>query len=54
MLVSWVVVVIAVVGLLMYVLSANPKVSDVGRIMFACGLLVTCLVLGGKAVRILP
>ena len=30
---------VAIVGLLMYALSANPKVSDIGRIMFAAGLL---------------
>lgn len=36
-------VVICVVGLLMYMLSANPKVADVGKIMFGVGLLVTLL-----------
>ena len=30
---------VALVGLLMWVLSANPKVSEVGKIMFAAGLL---------------
>ena len=54
MLVSWVVLVIAIVGLLMWVLSSNAKLSEVGRIMFFCGFLVTCMLLGGKAVRILP
>ena len=31
--------IIAVVGLLMYALCANPKLSEVGRIMFWTGLL---------------
>lgn len=33
-------VLVLVVGLLMYLLAANPKVQEVGRIMFAFGLLV--------------
>ena len=31
--------IIAVVGLLMYALCSNPKLSEVGRIMFWTGLL---------------
>ena len=31
--------IVAVVGLLMWVLSANPKISEIGRIMFWTGLL---------------
>lgn len=34
-------VVVCVVGLLMFMLSANPKVAEVGKIMFGVGLLVT-------------
>lgn len=30
---------VALVGLLLYALSANPKVSEIGRIMFFSGLL---------------
>lgn len=30
---------VAVVGLLMYALSVNPKLQEVGRIMFFCGTL---------------
>lgn len=52
MLISWVVLLVALVGLLMWVLSNNPKVSEIGKVMFFCGLLVTCLVLGGKTVKI--
>lgn len=53
MLVSWVVVLIALVGLLVYLLSANPRAQEIGRLMFACGLLVACLMLSGRTVRLL-
>jgi hypothetical protein len=36
-------IVICLIGLLMWVLSANPKLQEVGRIMFFCGLLATLL-----------
>lgn len=34
---------VALVGLLMYVLSVNPKLVRIGEIMFACGLLAFLL-----------
>jgi hypothetical protein len=34
---------VAVIGLLMYALSANPKLVEIGRIMFAFGLLAFLL-----------
>lgn len=40
--------VIAVVGLLMWVLSANPKVSEAGKILFFCGTLVLTMSLASK------
>lgn len=42
---------VAIVGLLMYVLAANAKVAEIGRIMFAMGLLVTLYVASGKIVK---
>ena len=30
---------VAIVGLLIYALSATPKPQEVGRLMFGCGLL---------------
>lgn len=30
---------VCIVGLLMYALSANPKIVEIGKIMFFCGLL---------------
>jgi len=32
---------VAVVGLVVYALSTNPKAAEVGRLAFATGLLVT-------------
>lgn len=43
----------AVVGVLMYALATNPKIQEIGRIMFACGWLVTMFVLSGHTLRIL-
>lgn len=40
-------ILIAVVGLLMYALASNPKLVEVGRIMFWTGLLA--FLLGGGA-----
>ncbi len=31
---------VALIGLLVYVLSSNPKASELGRILFAVGMLV--------------
>lgn len=44
---------IALAGLVVYVLAGNPKAQELGRLMFACGLLVVCLVLAGRMVRLL-
>lgn len=43
-LVAIVPLVAALVGLLVYALSANGKVAELGRIAFSCGLLVTLFV----------
>jgi hypothetical protein len=46
---------VAVVGLLMYVLASNPKVQEIGRIMFWTGLLAFLLGGGiGHAVNAIP
>ena len=36
---------VALVGVLMYALCANPKLANIGMIMFGCGLLA--FLLGG-------
>lgn len=38
---------IALIGLLVYVL-ANNKAQELGRIMFLCGVMVTCYQFAGK------
>jgi len=43
---GWIVLLIALVGLLMYALSSNPKLSQIGYAMFCCGTLAVCLMLG--------
>lgn len=47
---------VALVGVLMYALSANPKLVEIGRISFFCGLLSFLLELGqaGKMIGIVP
>jgi Na+/phosphate symporter len=41
------------VGALMYALATNPKLSEIGRLMFFVGLIVALFVLGREvAVRI--
>lgn len=53
MIFATVAVVVCIVGLLMYVLASNPKVAELGRIMFFCGLLVALFAMGNAgAVRI--
>jgi len=46
---------VAVIGLLVYVLSANPKVAELGRLAFAVGLLafLLCLCHSGQTFGIL-
>jgi hypothetical protein len=41
-----------VIGLLMWVLATNSKVSEAGRILFACGAFVTVWVCAGATVHI--
>jgi hypothetical protein len=43
---------VCLIGALVYGLSSNAKVVELGRLAFACGLLATLLLLsGGHAVR---
>ena len=43
---------ICILGLLVYALASNPKVAELGRLAFGCGLLVSLLVWGHGSVRI--
>lgn len=38
---------VCLVGALIYGFAANPKLSEVGRLMFACGMLVFLFVFAG-------
>ena len=53
LLISWVVLLIAVAGLVLYVMPGNGQRQEIGRLMFACGLLALCFALAGKTVRLL-
>lgn len=46
-------VLIALIGLLMYALAANPKLQEIGRIMFHGGLLVALFRAGSATVDLL-
>jgi Na+/phosphate symporter len=52
MIVSYVSVLFMLVGVLMYALAGNPKVAEIGRILFACGTLALALAIGGKGLRL--
>jgi len=43
---------VAVVGLLTYVLAGNAKVAEVGRALMWCGILVTLWVMAGRTVKV--
>ncbi len=43
---------ICVVGLIVYLIASKPEAKELGRIAFACGLLVLTYVLAGYTVRV--
>jgi hypothetical protein len=43
--------VVSMAGLITYWYT-NGKLSDIGRVMFACGLLVTLFQIAGKVLRV--
>lgn len=45
---------VALVGLLIYAFSKDPKVAEVGRVLFFCGTLVTLLNVGGVVKFLTP
>jgi Na+/phosphate symporter len=46
---------VALIGVLMYALVVNPKLQEIGRIMFFCGLLAFLIAIGtGHAISVLP
>jgi hypothetical protein len=53
MLVAIVPMIVLIVGLLTWFVSANPKVSEAGKIGFSCGLLVVTMICGREMVKLL-
>lgn len=43
---------VCIIGLLVYALAANPKVQELGRLAYGCGLLVTLFALAGHVLRL--
>ncbi len=52
MLIAIVPLLVAVTGALIYALAANPKLSEMGRLAFACGVLALMFALAGKTLRL--
>jgi Na+/phosphate symporter len=44
---------VALIGVLMYALCVNPKLAEIGRLMFFAGLLAFLLLVNGPAVALL-
>lgn len=44
---------VALIGALVYGLSSNPKVQELGRLSFGCGLLAFLLRVGPEIVNVL-
>jgi len=52
MLVAYLPLLVAIIGLLVYVLASNAKAVEIGRLLFFAGILVTVLTLQGHTVRL--
>lgn len=52
MLIAIIPLLIALVGVLMYALCTNPKLQEIGRILFFCGMFVITWVLAKATVHI--
>jgi len=44
--------VVLIAGVLLYVLPTNAKLQEIGRLMFACGLLVLTFTIAGHTLRL--
>lgn len=53
MLIAWLPVVVAVLGILLWALASQPIPKEAGRILFAAGVLVTLLAAGRHTVELL-
>lgn len=50
--VAWIPVVAIIAGALVYALAVNPKVAELGRLTFSCGMLVWLLQVAGYSLRL--
>lgn len=50
--VAYVALILALIGVAVYLLSSNAKVQEIGRIVFFCGMLAVALTLAQKMVKI--
>lgn len=50
--IAYIPVLVAIVGLLLYVLATNGKASGAGRLAYFAGLLVTCLSLAERTISL--
>lgn len=48
MILPWLALIVCVLGVLLYALSANAKVQEIGRLAFFAGLLAFLLDVGGR------
>lgn len=52
MLIAIIPFIVAIIGVLMYALCANPKLQEIGRIMFFCGMFIITWVLAKETLHI--
>ncbi len=52
MLISYLPLLICIIGLLIYALAANPKIAEIGRTMMWTGMLVTLMTLASKTIKL--
>lgn len=52
MLIAIIPVIVCLLGLLLYALASNPKVAELGRLAFVCGLFVTVYVASRQTLRL--
>ena len=50
--IAYLTIIIALVGLLMWVLSSNAKVAEIGKILFAAGVFAFVFTLTGRTVKL--
>lgn len=52
MIIAYLPILFALLGLLMYILASNPKVVEIGRVTFMCGLFVSLWPLMSKVLKL--